>query len=985
MSEYLQSEKPAIELLKQLGYEYLDAKGEMYEVILQERLEASLKRINPWLSGNNLQIVLRKILGVNGSSLMEINSEIHQLITKADALSLKPNPDEHPIPVKFIDYENIENNDFLVVNQMKFKGSRANSIPDIVIFVNGLPLVVIEAKNQTVDISDIPDLQYYEENSPKLFHYNQIMSAINRINALYGTISSPMQFYSKFNEEPSEELKKLLSREVTPQDVMIFNLFRKEAFLDIIKYFVIFEVVEGKIIKKLPRYQQLRAVNKIVHRLKTENQGGVVWHTQGSGKSITMIYLATKLRATTSGFDNPTILVVTDRKDLDNQIASTFRRTGFPNPIQANSIAHLKGLLKDSYGKTLTTTIQKFQEKAEEKKDKVNCEAREGALGQVEILSDKENIFVLIDEAHRSQYGLTASYMRQSLPNAKFIAFTGTPIDKESKSTLREFYGGDYIDKYTIKQSVADGNTLPVLYESGLPELFIETEQMDEVFGKVFEGVSDVKLGYLKNRATSLDSILLAERRVNEVAKHIIKHFTNKIYPDGFKAMIVCHNRKQVIAYKKAFKSLKEQGLNPYESKAVMSFDTKKDPQEFYDLATPEADVKATIEDFKLPFGNEADKTKGGKKQFDNTAFLIVSDMLLTGYDAPILQTLYLDKVLKEHNLLQAIARVNRTRKGKSAGYVVDYVGITKHLVEALEIFSGDLDPNDVMTDIEGEKTTLENNHTKLANYFKKCKYDRVEQRDDFMLKAVEFLKPQDIKDGFKKILADFNRSMNIVLPDPFASKFDYDFRLFNELKLMVRDEKEKITREDSRKLQMIIDEHLRASGIEYLLEAPIDISDYQKFKQELTKKGKHNPLDKAKSIIKANEEKNPLLALELSELLQKILLERKGDRKQAILDLFTQMEEVIERHKHKHLSVGLESEKQLLVYNIVEALTDTPTEFTLALYALLAPYLREKAILTQSGAQKDMRNAIKPLLKEHHLERSLSKEIVQKLVENAS
>jgi len=341
---------------------------------------------------------------------------------------------------------------------------------------------------------------------------------MNRVNALYGTIGSPMQFYSKFNEEPTEELKALLEREVTPQDVMLFNLFRKKVFLDIVKYFVIFEVVEGKTIKKLPRYQQLRAVNKIVTRLKKENRGGVVWHTQGSGKSITMIYLATKLRATSTGFDNPTILVVTDRKDLDNQIASTFRRTGFPNPIQADSISHLKGLLKDSYGKTLTTTVQKFQERAEEEKE-------------VEVLSEKENIFVLIDEAHRSQYGLTASYMRASLPNAKFIAFTGTPIDKESKSTLREFEGGDYIDKYTIKESVADGNTLPILYEAGLSKLFVEQEQMDEVFGKVFQGVSEEKEGYLKKRASSLDTILLAKRRIDEIAKHIVEHYTNKIYP----------------------------------------------------------------------------------------------------------------------------------------------------------------------------------------------------------------------------------------------------------------------------------------------------------------------------------------------------------------------------------------------------------------------------------------------------------------------
>ncbi len=970
MSEYTQSELPAIELLQKLGYEHLDAKGAMSDVVLQERLEKALMRLNPWLSENNLHKVIKKIHSTGGSSLMETNAAIHHLITRADAYTLKPTPDEHPVPVKFIDFENIENNDFLVVNQMKFKGERANSIPDIVLFVNGLPLAVIEAKNQTVDITDIPDLLYYQENSPKLFYYNQVCAAINRVNALYGTIESPMEFYSKFNEAPNDELKALINdREITPQDIMLYNLFKPEKFLDIIKYFVIFEVVEGKTIKKLPRYQQLRAVNKIVHRLKTEHKGGVVWHTQGSGKSITMIYLATKLRAQNSGFDNPTILVVTDRIDLDNQISSTFRRTGFPNPIQASSISHLKSLLKDSYGKTLMTTIHKFQERAEEQKEP-------------EVLSDKENIFVLIDEAHRSQYGLTAAYMRQSLPNAKFIAFTGTPIDKESKSTLREFYGGDYIDKYTIKQSVADGNTLPILYETGLPKLFIEKEQMDEVFGKVFEGVSEEKQGYLKKKSTSLDIVLLAEQRVKEIAKHIVEHYSKKIYPDGFKGMIVCHNRKQAIAYKKALDALTELGLNPYTSKVVMSFDTKKDPKEYFELATPQEEIKQTIEDFKLPFGDESDKSRAGRKQYDNTAFLIVSDMLLTGYDAPILQTLYLDKVLKEHNLLQAIARVNRVRKGKYAGYVVDYVGITKHLVEALEIFSGDLEPSDVMKDIETEKTVLENRHTKMVNFFKKIKYDRHTQRDDFILKAIEYLQPQDIKEKFKELLRDFNKSMDIVLPDAFATRFEYDFTLFNEIKLIIRDEKEKITKEESRKLQMIIDEHLRSKGIEYLLDEPVDISDYRQFRDELTKAGSHSPLDKAKAIIKANEKEHPELALELSELLEKILHERKSDRKQAAADLLSQMEELIKRHKERYTKAGLGDESQLVVYNIVEPLCDKPTELTLEIYEVLDEFLANPAVYTKSTAQKEMRNKIKPLLAQYVIDKKISKEIVQKLVE---
>ena len=954
MSEYKQSELPAIELFKNLGYDYFDAKSMMYEVVLEDSLTKSLKNINPWLNENNLQKVIRKVLAVNGGSLIEINSKIHKLITRADAYSLPPKQGEHPKAVRFIDYDNIENNEFLVVNQMKFKGKGANSIPDLVVFVNGLPLAVIEAKNQTIDISDIPDLDYYQTNSPKLFYYNQVLCAINRISGLYGTIEATMQFYSKYNEKATSELIDLCDNEPTPQDILIYNLFEKRRFLDIIKYFVIFEVFEGRTIKKLPRYQQLRAVNKIVDRLKNKNRGGVVWHTQGSGKSITMIYLATKLRASTSGFDNPTILILTDRTDLDNQIRSTFNRVGFSNVNQANSISHLKILLKDSYGKTVTSTIQKFQERAEDKRE-------------VEVLSDKENIFVLIDEAHRSQYGLTASYMRQSLPNAKFIAFTGTPIDKENKSTLHEFYGGDYIDKYTIKQSVADGNTLPILYETGLSKFFIEKELLDDEFNKVFGNESAKRQVILKTEATKLDRS--ATLRVEEIAKSIIEHYKNKSYLDGFKAMIVCHNRYQAIAYKRAFNKLATLGANNFKSKVIMSLDTKKDPPEFYDLATPQDEVKKAIEDFKLPFED------------DDTAFLIVSDMLLTGYDAPILQTLYVDKILKEHNLLQAIARVNRTRKGKSAGFIVDYAGVTKHLVDALEIFSGDLEVSDVMVDIADEKTTLENRHTKVLDYFKSVKKDRNNERDAFILQAINYLTPINIKDKFKELVSDFNQSMNIVLPDPFALRYDYDFKLFNEIKLMVRDSTEKITREDSKKLQMILDKHLRANGIEYLLEEAIDITDYKKFVEELTKKGNHNPLYKAKAFIKANKTKYPELALELSELLEKKLIDAKIDQKQALIDLLIDMEEIITRHKNRYSSHGLSDVKHLVVYDLIKEQTKEPTELTVEIFDRLDKWLSKKAILVQSDALKDMRRAIKPILSKYGVDIKMSKDIVNNLV----
>ena len=286
------------------------------------------------------------------------------------------------------------------------------------------------------------------------------------------------------------------------------------------------------------------------------------------------------------------------------------------------------------------------------------------------------------------------------------------------------------------------------------------------------------------------------------------------------------------------------------------------------------------------------------------------------------------------------------------------------------------------MVDIESEKTTLENRHTKLVNYFKSVKKNREKQRDAFILQAISYLDPVDIKDKFKELVSDFNKSMNIVLPDPFASKYDYDFKLFNEIKMMVRDAKEKITREDSKKLQMILDEHLRANGIEYLLEKPIDITDYKQFQAELIKEGKHNPLDKAKAIIKANEEENPELALELSELLERKLIDAKIDRKQAVIDLFSDMEEIINRHKNRYSSHGLSDENQLKVYDLLKEQTGEATKLTLEIFDTLDEWLHAKAIFEQSDAQKDMRNSIKPILSRYGVDKKMSKDIVASLVE---
>ncbi|MCT7575953.1 type I restriction endonuclease subunit R [Aliarcobacter butzleri] len=975
--EYLYSELPAIELFKKLGFNYFDAsiadtRESINEVILEDRLRQSLLKINPWLRDNTLEKVVRKLKNIQASTLMEANQIVFDFITKKDSISEKPTPEAKPQPVFIIDYENIENNDFLIVNQMKYNGIHKNSIPDIVVYINGLPIAIIEAKSPKVSITDaISDLGYYQENSQKLFYYNQICVGMNKGKALYGTIGSQFAHYSKYKLEDLTELELLVERVPTAQDILIYSLFKKEMLLDIIRNFTIFEIDQGRTIKKLPRYQQLRAVNKILDRLKTENKGGVVWHTQGSGKSITMVYLATKLRREEAGFDNPTIIVVTDRIDLDNQISSTFRRTGFSNPIQAVSISNLKELLKDSYGKTLMTTIHKFQERAQQQKE------------EIEILSDKSNVFVLIDEAHRSQYGMTAAYMRNSLPNAKFIAFTGTPIDKEEKSTLRTFYGGsDYIDKYTIKQSVEDGNTLAIRYQTGMPEYFIEKDLMNEVFSSVFGHESEEKQAKLKSKAASLDTFLMAKRRVEEIAKHIIKHFKEKIYPNNYKAMLVCHNRYQAIAYQKAFLKLKEQGLNSFESKVIMSFDNKKDPIEFRELAVEEDKIKKAIEEFKLPFGNENEKSLSGEKRFDNTAILIVSDMLLTGYDAPIVQCMYIDKLLKEHTLLQAIARVNRTKSGKEYGLVVDYAGITNYLTEALKIFSGDLEAQDVMTDIENEKTILDNRHSKMVAFFNDIKIDRFKDRAKFVDECVLYLEPEDLRDKYIDLVKLFNKSMDIVLPDSFATKFEYDLKLYNDIKLEAVNthtpEKMFITREETKKIQMIIDEHLRATGVHYLLHDAIDITDPEAFRRELeNKSGKTKELtiaNRIKHTIQANKKENPDFYKDIAKRLEELIKAKEEDRitQAQLLIEFDKLQEEIRNSKEEWKRLGLASKEQFPIFKTLEKVVPNPKEFTIAVFEKIGMYLQKSDWKDHDDIKKEIRKNIKSLLRNNGVDKEL-------------
>ncbi|WP_319482892.1 type I restriction endonuclease [uncultured Draconibacterium sp.] len=1052
LSEYKYSELPAIKLFQQMGYQYYDAsktdeRKDITEVVLTERLLSSIKRINPWINDNNLNKALNEITSVTGKSLMEINEKVWKLIRMGSkTLKQVVNGVEGFHAVNYIDYLNPENNDFLVVNQMKFHGKYQNSIPDLVVFVNGLPLGIIECKSPTSTNAwdkAYGDLDYYQKNSEKLFHFNQICAGIWDVSGRYGAICSPQQFYSVF--KTSKEDTEILKQAKREQDKLILALFQKERLLDIIRHFVLFELDEGITIKKLPRYQQLRATNKTIKRLQN-GEGGVVWHTQGSGKSLTMAYVSRKLQAPEYGFENPTVVIMTDRKDLDRQITTTFLNVGFKNVNQASSVVHLDKLLRNDYGGIITTTLQKFQEtdkEATDSTDQTEQEERgnliiekkiegrtltkmtkelqkdkwvEIELEEIELeeLSKKENLYILVDEAHRSHYGFLAAFMRTVLPNAKFVAFTGTPISKEDKSTLGEFYGGDYIDVYTIMESVADGATVELLYDEGIALLNVRKEELDKEFEEKFGHLSEDKQDKLKREA--LRKYMLSSERINAIGKHIIDNYRDKIYPDGHKAMIVCSGREAAIKYQQVLLELKEQGYHNFNSKVVVSIGSPKSDaiaKDYYETldwnknnpdkkkpiyVVPPEDVKDATDFFKLPFGDESETEKSGKKKYDNTAFMIVSDMLLTGWDAPIASCLYLDKPLKEHNLLQAIARVNRTGKGKNAGYIVDYNGITAYLIQALEIFSDDIRPDDILKNINEEIPKMEMNHSKLVDFFKPMKINRNYQRDDYIDAAIRFIEPIDRRDEFKVLLKNFNKSINIVLPNVKAMKYQGDFKLFNEIKLRARnafpdDDGLKVSKDESKMLQSMVDEHLKSEGVENLLEEPISIIDKDKFKEEIlnaspaTKELKMR--NNLKHTIKVGIDKNPDFYKPLAQRLDELLKLKKEERitQLELLKAFSEIQDEIIAEQTEGEQKGFNTERERATYYSMKTIFDGDAEdATKTLFDLIGGELNIIGWQYKGQVKKDIENKIMRFLKtklERKEAKAKAKEMVDVLIKN--
>jgi len=702
----------AIELLEKLGFEYIyapsiapDSETPMREsfedVILKEKLQNALAAINPTLDYDLIEYAVKQCQRLRSTELLTDNELFHKMLTEGVKVEVQKDGVTRGEIVKLIDFDDVSRNNFVVSNQLTIVENGINKRPDLILFVNGLPLVVAELKNPVDENATIKSaynqIQTYKSVIPSLFAYNAFCIISDGLEAKAGTISAGLtRFMSWKSSDGRSEASKLISR----METLVHGMLNPTTLLDLIRNFIVYEkntkvdsktqITTIETVKKLAAYHQYYAVNKAVERttlassINGDKKGGVVWHTQGSGKSLSMVFYTGKV---VLSLNNPTILVITDRNDLDDQLFDTFASSQSllrQEPIQAQDRDHLKTLLKVASGGVIFATIQKFS-------------PEEGNI--YDELSDRRNIIVIADEAHRTQYGFKpktvddkdkdgnvigkkivygfAKYLRDALPNATYLGFTGTPIENTDVNTPAVF--GDYVDIYDISQAVEDGATVKIYYESRLAKITLSDEgkklvkELDDELGN--DDLSETQKA--KAKWTQLEALIGSENRVNEVANDIVTHFENRQEVFDGKGMIVAMSRRIATRlYEEIIKLRPEwhsDDLSKGVIKVIMTASSSDGPQMAKHHTTKQ---------------QRRDLANRMKDTNDELKLVIVRDMWLTGFDAPSMHTLYIDKPMKGHNLMQAIARVNRVYKDKPGGLVVDYLGLASDLKKALSFYS---------------------------------------------------------------------------------------------------------------------------------------------------------------------------------------------------------------------------------------------------------------------------------------------------------
>jgi type I restriction enzyme R subunit len=681
-------EEAALEWFAALGYRVVHgpsiAPGEpaaeraSYEqVILEGRLRESLRRLNPSVPTEGIEESFRKLTRIASPQLVDANHQFHDYLVNGIGVEyLRPDGSIGYDSVRVIDFDSPDENDWLVVNQFTVTEAGRTRRPDVVVFVNGLPLALLEMKNAASADATIwsafQQLETYKNELVALFTFNELLVVSDGLTARIGTLSSTKERFSPWRTIEGEELA---PETMSGLEVLIRGVFDKRRLLDLLRYFIVFESDGETVIKKMAGYHQFHAVARALEatlaaaRPRGDRRIGVVWHTQGSGKSLTMAFYAGRV-VLHPEMQNPTLVVLTDRNDLDDQLFGTFARCKEllrQSPERARDRAHLRELLQVASGGVVFTTIQKFLP-----------ETRGDTFPR---LSERSNIVVIADEAHRSQYDFIdgfARHMRDALPNASFIGFTGTPIDAADKNTRAVF--GDYISIYDVQRAVEDGATVPIYYESRLAKLELKDEEkphLDEAFDELTEGEELEGRERLKTKWSALEALVGTDRRLALIAEDIVKHFEARLEVMDGKAMVVCMSRRICVELYKALVRLRPAWHDTADDKGVLKIvmtGSASDPSDWQEHIRSKQRREALAKRFKDPD--------------DPLKLVIVRDMWLTGFDAPCMHTMYIDKPMRGHGLMQAIARVNRVFRDKPGGLVVDYLGLAGELKKAMHTYT---------------------------------------------------------------------------------------------------------------------------------------------------------------------------------------------------------------------------------------------------------------------------------------------------------
>ena len=849
-------EKPLLEQLEGLGWEIIDLNNKQHptdsyrknftEVVMLSVLRKQLKIINPWIEDDQIEEVIKQLTAdFPGTGLIEKNKHILNLLLENTSVSENRQSGENSPTVHFIDFKNRDKNRFIAVCQFKVRilGTEHHIVPDIVLFVNGLPVVLIECKSPRVKDA-IPEaidqiLRYSEqrdvkgEGSPPLFYYNQFVVATCRQEAKFGTITSHIEkhFYRWADPYP-RTLDDLEHGSGSPNDQrrLVAGMMDKDNLLDLIRTFTLFSTNDrGQTIKLVGRYQQFRAVKHAVNRLiegrTPRDRSGIIWHTQGSGKSLTMMYMVREMYRHPR-LANWKVVFVTDRTQLENQLSETSQSIGFTVKL-ANSVPELKQLLSTDTSDLVMGMIQKFRE--------VDLEET------FPQLNESTNILVMTDEAHRSQYRKLGANLDRAVPYASKIAYTGTPIDK----TEQVF--GDYIDKYTMRQSIDDGVTLEIVYEGRTHNAEVSDERgMDKMFEDVFSDYTLPQrlqfLGY-----GTRDAYLEAGPIIKAKAKDMVDHYLRHVFPNGYKAQIVATSREAAVRYKAHIDNAIEVAITRLETRNPNRLDVDQLKKFQTDVVisgenndlphlkkySNQSKHERSIKSFKMAFDGEEEGVTGGM------GILIVNNMLITGFDAPVEQVMYLDRLITDHNLLQAIARVNRVAGDtKDKGFVVDYVGVGHHLKKAIDIYD-EREQNEIIDTLsfpKDELHNLERSHAEIMALLEEHGLTDLTDYDAFF----DVFYDEDLRFDYMQAFKKFTKCLNLVFPARQALEFMADYEALSEINVLAsrhfRDERLSM-RGIPPKLRAITDTYLESKGVEQQIK-PISILD-DNFQNDVEKRAR--------------------------------------------------------------------------------------------------------------------------------------------------